>query len=109
MLADLEWEEWIARSYCGFDCSNIPRCNGGEKQMSHFYIQAPKNGKVKDVRISKELSPYIVDQIMQWKPEMEITEYEKEMLGFLFMSFPSREIRDKMAEKYQKFIAVTMQ
>ena len=109
MLADFEWEEWIAKSYCGFDCSDIPRCNGGDKQMSHYYIQAPHNGIVKDVIISEELSPYIADQIMQWKPGMEIDAHEKEMLGFLFLEYPSREIRDKMAENYRNLIIVEMQ
>ena len=62
MLAGLEWEEWIARSYCGFDCSGIPRCHCGNRQMSHYYIQAPKNGIVQDVVISPELEPYIDDK-----------------------------------------------
>ncbi len=108
MLADLEWEEWIAKSYCGFDCSDIPRCLGGEKQMSHFYIQAPRNGTIKDVKIAEDLTPYIVDRIMQWKPGMRIEAYEKEILGFLFMRFPNQEIRDKMAEQYRDFIVVEM-
>jgi biotin carboxylase len=109
MLADLEWEEWIAKSYCGFDCSDIPRCYCGDKQMSHFYIQAPKNGKVKNVRISDELEPYVADRIMQWTPGMEIEAYEKEMLGFLFMQYPDRETRDRMAARYRELIVVEME
>jgi biotin carboxylase len=109
MLADLEWEEWIAKSYCGFDCSDIPRCYCGDKQMSHFYIQAPKNGKVKNVRTSDELEPYVADRIMQWTPGMEIEAYEKEMLGFLFMQYPDRETRDRMAARYRELIVVEME
>ena len=109
MLAGFEWEEWIAKSYCGFDCSQIPKCYGGEKQMSHFYIQAPKNGIVKDVRIAEELTPYIVDRIMQWEPGMAVNAYEKEILGFLFLCFPNQETRDKLTSQYQDFICVEMQ
>jgi len=108
MLAGLEWEEWIAKSYCGFDCSAIPKCDGGNKQMSHYYIQAPKNGVVDSVDISSELEPYIADRIMQWEHGMIIDAYEKEMLGFLFMEFPDRETRDKLASRYKELIVVKM-
>ena len=108
MLADFEWEEWIAKSYCGFDCKSIPRRNGGEKQMSHFYIQAPQNGIVNDVKIDSELEPYIVDRIMQWERGTEIDAFEKEILGFLFMEYPNREIRDEMANRYKELIVVDM-
>lgn len=109
MLAGFEWEEWIAKSYCGFDCSEIPKCYGGEKIMSHFYIQAPRNGVVKDVRIADELSPYIKDSVMQWRPGMTIDAYEKEMLGFLFLEFPNCDVRDKIADQYKAFVVVDMQ
>lgn len=109
MLADLEWEEWIAKSYCGFDCSSIPKCQCGNKQMSHFYIQAPSNGKVKDVNISKELEPYIVDRIMQWEPEMLIESYEKDILGFLFMQFPDHVTRDSITSRFKDLITVQME
>lgn len=108
MLADLEWEEWIARSYCGFDCTAIPRCCDSKKQMSHFYIQAPQNGIVDSVHIDDELKPYITDCIMQWYNGMKISEHEKEMLGFLFLEFPNKEIRDKLTSNYKKYITVNM-
>lgn len=109
MLAGFEWEEWIAKAYCGIDCSNIPKCYGGKRIMSHYYIQAPHNGIVQDVKIAEELSPYIIESVMQWNRGMIIDAYEKEMLGFLFLEFPSCDIRDEIAEQYKKFIIVDMQ
>lgn len=108
MLAGLEWEEWIAKAYCGFDCSGIPRCCCGTKQMSHYYIQAPNNGVLESVSISDELKPYVVDQIMQWKPKMQIEAFEKEMLGFLFLAYPDQQTRDSYAARYRELINVKM-
>lgn len=76
--------------------------------MSHFYIQAPQNGIVNDVKIDSELEPYIVDRIMQWERGTEIDAFEKEILGFLFMEYPNREIRDEMANRYKELIVVDM-
>ena len=108
MLAGFNWEDWIARSYCGFDCSGIPRCHCGTKQMSHYYIQAPKNGTLASVSIHEELKPYIADQIMQWKPGMQIVAYEKEMLGFLFLEFPDQRTRDSITLRYRELVTVKM-
>lgn len=108
MLAGFAWEDWIARSYCGFDCSSIPRCSGSKKQMSHYYIQAPKNGLLESVNISDELKPYIADQIMQWKPDMQIEAFEKEMLGFLFLEYPDQQTREHFAARYRDLITVKM-
>ena len=107
-LGDLEWEEWIAKAYCGMDCSGIPRCNCGTKEMSEFYVQAHRNGILKSVEIDEELKPYIINQIMQWKPGMKIEAFRKEMLGFIFMQFPDRNIRDNCAKRFSELIKVNM-
>ena len=107
-LGDLEWEEWIAKSYCGIDCHDIPRCYCGFKQVSEFYIQAPCNGILDNVEIDEKLKPYIFDSIMQWKSGMKINAYQKEMLGFLFMQFPDQATRDQIALEYPELIRVIM-
>lgn len=109
MLSGFEWEEWIARSYCGFDCSGIPSCCDGKKQMSHYYIQAPRNGIVENIEISELLEPFIVDRIMQWNSGMEVDAYQKEILGFLFLEFPNQATRDTIASQLNEIITVKMQ
>lgn len=107
-LGNLEWEEWIAKAYCGMDCRDIPRCYCGSKEMSEFYIQAPRNGILDSIEIDSSLKPYVIDQIMQWERGMEIDAYQKEMLGFLFMQFPDRETRDYWAKRFPELIKVNM-
>lgn len=107
-LGDFEWEEWIAKAYCGMDLSEIPKCHCGTKEMSEFYIQAPSNGVLDDIWIKKDLEPYIIDRIMQWNPGMVIDAYQKEMLGFLFMQFPDRKTRDHYTSRFSELIHVTM-
>ena len=45
---------------------------------------------------------------MQWERGTEIDAFEKEILGFLFMEYPNREIRDEMANRYKELIVVDM-
>ena len=103
------WEEWEARAYCGLDCSEIPSNNGASKFISEYYIQAEKNGIVKNVIIDSALAEYIHTSIMQWEPGMVIDNYCVDKLGFLFFEFPSEEIQDKMCEQFTKLIRVEME
>ena len=106
IMTELEWEEWIAKAYCGVDCSCIPLCSGGEYQMAEFYVQAPANGIIRDVWIAPELDQYITESIMQWQKGMLIESYQKEMLGFLFMKFPNKETRDAVASRFFELVKV---
>lgn len=108
-LSGFSWEEWIAKSYCGIDCSHIPITSDVGKWISHYYIQAPKNGHVKAVEIDEITKKYIYDSIMQWEKSQEITEFKKEMLGFVFMKFPNEEIRNRVANKLNENIRIIME
>lgn len=108
-LLGIDFEKWIARAYCGMDCSQIPHNTDEGKWMAHFYIQAPHNGKVKNVSIAPELEPYIYNRIMQWQPGMEIENYQADMLGFLFLSFPTRQERDEITAHLMDGVLVEME
>lgn len=100
-------EDYIAKAHCGYSCEDIPHiCNVDDGYYSHFYIQPPKDGIVKNVVIDKELEPYIYDSIQLWKPGFIVDNYKVQMLGFLFLKFPSKEIRDDIASRYQELIKI---
>lgn len=108
-LLGIDIEKWIARAYCGMDCSGIPRTTDEGKWISHYYIQAPRNGKVKNVHVAPELEKYIYRSIMQWEPGLEITNYQAEMLGFLFLNFTSKQERDAVTSRYAELVKVEME
>lgn len=108
-LSEIEWEEWIAKAYCGMDCSDIPCIDDSAKNVAEYYIQVPHNGIVKNVRIDPIIDKYTYDSIMQWTPGMEITNAKTAMLGFIFMDFPTRELRDEIASKFDQYIVVEME
>jgi len=107
-LLGIDFEKWIARAYCGMDCSEIPHATDKGKWMAEWYIQAPENGKVKKVIIADELKPYVFREILQWEKGMEIINYQAEMLGFLFMSFDSKEERDMVTSHFGDWVQVEM-
>lgn len=108
-LSGIEWEEWIAKSYCGMDCSDIPVHSDKDKNVAEYYIQVPHNGIVKNVRIDPIIDRYTYDSIMQWEPGMQVTNAKTAMLGFIFMDFPTRELRDEIASKFDQYIVVEME
>lgn len=106
---DIDYEKWIARAYCGMDCSEIPHASDEGKWIAHFYIQAPRDGRVKDVRIAPELEKYIYNRVMQWQPGLEIDNYQVEMLGFLFLEFETKEERDAITKRlFNDLVVVEM-
>jgi len=108
-MLDFEIEKWIAKAYCGMDCTDVPKANDEGKWHAHFYIQAPRDGKLKTVHISPELEQYTYHAIMQWKKGMEITNYQAEMLGFLFLKFKDKEERDDITSRFYELVNVEME
>ena len=108
-LSGLEWEEWIARSYCGMDCSGIPHNTDAGRFTAHFYIQPPRNGIVKNVTVDPCLEPYILHSIMQWEPGTVVHKFDTQMLGFLILAFPNMELRDRLGHAFPQLVKVEMQ
>ena len=108
-LLGIPYEQWIARAHCGLDCTGIPRASDAGKWSAEFYIQAPCNGKVKEVWISPELEQYTYDAKLQWTSGMEITNYQAEMLGFLFLEFADKQTRDAIAARSEELVRVEME
>ncbi|MBP5162734.1 MAG: hypothetical protein ILP16_07140 [Spirochaetales bacterium] len=108
-LSGFEWEEWIAKSYCGMDCSAVAGHSDKGKNVAEYYIQVPRNGVVKDVVIDPIIDKYTYDSIMQWHPGQVIDNSSTAMLGFLFLDFPSVEIRDEVSSHFSDYIKVVME
>lgn len=104
-----DWEDWQARVYCGYDCTDIPRADTSKQYISEYYIQSKRNGIVKDVHIDSELAKYIHTSILQWEPGMEIKNYCVDKLGFVFFEFPSAEVQDAYCARFEEMICVEME
>ena len=109
MQSGFSWEEWEAKAYCGMDCSDIPSTPDMPMCISEYYIQASRNGVVKEIVIEPEIEKYIHTSIMQWEPGMTIENYCVDKLGFLFFCFPTEQIQDEMCERFTELIRVVME
>ena len=105
---DFDWEHWIAKSYLGEDCSNAKQGLKDDRLLLHYYIQAPRNGRIKNVTIDDSITQYVYDEISQWASGLEVTNYSVEMIGFIFMKFPDIETRDTVAKSIESLIRVEM-
>ena len=104
-----EWEKWIAKAFCGMDCSDIPRKLSDFNWSGEFYIQAPHNGVVKSVSLSDKLKPYIDSKIMQWEPGMRVEHFETEMLGFVLLRFPDEKMVNTVMNNMYDYIMIEME
>lgn len=103
----IDWERWIARCYCGMSFDGLTG-NKSSEYTAEFYIQAPCNGKVSEVRISPELDSYTVRCINMGWSGMQINNYAIDKLGFLFLRFPDRVTRDSVLRNIKNYIQVCM-
>lgn len=103
------WTEWLVRAECGFDCSGIPRNTIQQGYTGRYRIMTKKNGIIKSVWISAELKKHCFDQLMWWKPGMEITNYLEEPLGIICYEFDSREEAINVINNIDKYVKVEIQ
>ena len=105
-MTDFNWEEWIAKAHLGLDLNHIPR---GKKMRGYElekYIKSEKNGKIKDIKISEDITKYVYHQYMIWESIKEVKDYQYEMLGYLFMKFDSESERDMYMNKIDNYISI---
>jgi len=103
-----DWEEWIARAYCGMDCADIPKIKDSGKLLGATFVQAPRNGIVKNVTLGKELERYLCKKIDHWKPGMVIENYSIDKLSFLWFEFPDKTTMKTVMTRFEDKLYVEM-
>lgn len=104
-----EWEKAIERAYCGMPVDDMLSGVHKDYYQIHYYVQAPRNGVIKEVRIADELKPYLYDSIVELKPGMTVERYNVEMLGFLFFRFPDEQTYHYYCKSMYQYVTVEME
>lgn len=100
-VTGFDWNYWEARARCGLSCDDIPKKSRQEGFYAYKTILAPGNGKIKSIVISKKYMKNLMDFIFLKKAGDEITHYESEPVGFLFLNFRSQdEMKQALIQEY---------
>lgn len=91
LLTQVNWDYWETRAKCGLSCDNIPHNINIEGFFAYKTILAPKNGKIKQIKIPKYYDKYVVETFLIKSVDDEITNYKSEPIGFLFLMFATEE------------------
>lgn len=90
-LNNMDWDYWEARARTGMSLDGFPEMMGQEGYYAYKTLIGPRNGTVKDVKVSDILKKHTFKQFDLWHPGYEITHHDTEPLGFLFLIFSSQE------------------
>ncbi len=95
----IPWSKWIVMAEAGFPSDAFSEPFTGQHCIcGRHCIMADRNGSVEDVFISPELKKNIYKQIVWWKPDDLIYDYQAEKMGILFLEYESRdEMEDKVS------------
>lgn len=104
---DFDWDYWEAKALIGSNCEGVPKRMETNGYFAYRAIIAPRNGVIKEIKINKEMEPYIFQKIILEKPGSVIENYKASTIGIVFMQFNSREEMQKiMIEQYEKIQVV---
>lgn len=87
----IPWSLMMVSAEAGLDCTGFKGAAQKQSLGGRHCIMGDHNGKVREVRIAKELEPNIYDRMIWWKPGYEISNYMVDKLGILMLSYESRE------------------
>ena len=104
----IDWERIQAKCYCSMDYLTELQFSNKCCECTELYVQAPANGRVSDISIDDKLKPYIVKEYWQWHQGQLIDHYLSEKLGFLFLRFPDRVVRDRVNQHLSECVRVIM-
>jgi biotin carboxylase len=100
---DFEWDYWQARAGIGMDCSHAPYRMGNRGFFAYRALIPPKNGKIKDIVIEKEIEPYIFRKNIFRHIGDTVDNYVGDTVGIVFLKFTSKEEMNRvMMEQYEK-------
>ena len=94
-LTGIDWDYWEVRAKCGLECKDIPIIKE-EGFFAYKSLHAKENGIIDNIFIPEDYKKYIYKQYMLLKAGDEITAYEKQPVGFLFMMFSDMEQMKKI-------------
>ena len=100
-LTGIDWNYWEARARVGLDISEFPAIVNQEGFYAYKTLLGNRNGCIIDVRVSEQLKKYMYNEYHLWQPGYEITHWDTEPLGFIFLIFKSQdEMREVLIDQY---------
>ncbi len=95
----IPWSKWIVMAEAGFPSDSFSEEFTGQHCFcGRHCIMADRNGTAEDVIIHPDLEKNIYKQILWWKPDDLIYDYQVEKLGILFLEYDSyEEMKDKVS------------
>ena len=93
----INWSKMTVQAESGLPVEKLPQPQNSQLFAGRHCIMGDKNGVVKNVEISDELTENIFDKCLWWKSGFTIENYLKDKLGILFLKFDTEsEMLDKI-------------
>lgn len=93
-LMGFNWDYWEARCHCGLDCAEFPVGATEKGYYAYRALIAKKDGVFSGLEVSDTVRSYVTEEVMLKELGEKIINHGSDPIGFLFFSFPSREVMD---------------
>jgi len=103
----LDYPMCLVKFAAGFDCSDIVQKEPGGYYLRHC-IMGNRAGLVRDVEYSNEIKDKIIDQMLWWKPEDEVSDVFSHKHGIVFLKFNSKKEMLDYSSEMQSLIKVVV-
>lgn len=101
LQSGIDWEYWETRARCGLSLEIFPENMPSAGFYAYKSLMATKNGIIDKIEIPDSLKPYMVSEFMLMSQGDAITDYMKQVAGFLFLQFSSqKEMLEVLIDRY---------
>jgi biotin carboxylase len=99
----VDYSTWIVKAAAGMDCSGMT-----QKRPKGFFtrhcVMASRTGKLKNVVFHPSLDDMIIDKLMWWKPDDQVTDFLTAKFGIVFIKFGCQEEMMRITERLNELI-----
>lgn len=101
LQSGIDWEYWETRARCGLSLETFPENMPSAGFYAYKSLMATKNGIIDKIEIPDSLKPYMVSEFMLMSQGDAITDYMRQVAGFLFLQFSSqKEMLEVLIDRY---------
>lgn len=101
LQSGIDWEYWETRTRCGLSLETFPENMPSAGFYAYKSLMATRNGIIDKIEIPDSLKPYMVSEFMLMSQGDAITDYMKQVAGFLFLQFSSqKEMLEVLIDRY---------
>lgn len=101
LQSGIDWEYWETRARCGLSLETFPENMLPDGFYAYKSLMATKNGIIDEIVVPDSLKSYMVADFMLMSQGDAITDYMKQVVGFLFLQFSSqKEMFEVLIDRY---------